>query len=111
MGPPPHTFRGTESVYVLDGTLRYHIAEQTHEGGPGTFYTVSEGVLTYFEATSELHLLVLYTPGGIERFFAEAGEPAEQRELPPVPSAPPDIPRLLDLGARYGMDIKLDNNA
>src|SRR5438105_6639520 len=34
MGPPPHTHPGTESVYVLEGRVRYNIGGDTCDGGP-----------------------------------------------------------------------------
>lgn len=106
MGPPPHTHPGTESVYVLEGTLRYHIGDETIEGGPGSFFHIREGVVENFEATSDMRVLVLYTPGGIDEFFAEAGEPAERREVPPAPAEPPDIERLIAIGEKHGMQIR-----
>ena len=106
MGPPPHTHPGTESVYVLEGTLRYHIGDETIEGGPGSFFHIPEEVVENFEPTSDVRVLVLYTPGGIDEFFAEAGEPAERRELPPAPAEPPDIERLMAIGEKHGMQIR-----
>jgi quercetin dioxygenase-like cupin family protein len=106
MGPPPHTHPGAESVYVLDGTLRYHIGDETIEGGPGSFFHIPEGVVENFEPTSDVRVLVLYTPGGIDEFFAEAGEPAERREVPPAPAEPPDIERLMAIGEKHGMQIR-----
>jgi quercetin dioxygenase-like cupin family protein len=106
MGPPPHTHPGTESVYVLDGKLRYHIGEQAVEGGPGSFFHIPAGTLEFFEPTEELRVLVTYTPGGIEKFFTEAGEPATSPGLPPAPEGPPDLERLIAIAARYGMDIQ-----
>jgi quercetin dioxygenase-like cupin family protein len=106
MGPPPHTHPGAESVYVLDGTLRYHIGDETIEGGPGSFFHIPEGVVENFEPTSDVRVLVLYTPGGIDEFFAEAGEPAERREVPPAPAEPPDIERLTAIGEKHGMQIR-----
>jgi quercetin dioxygenase-like cupin family protein len=106
MGPPPHTHPGTESVYVLEGTLRYHIGDETVEAGPGSFFHISEGVLENFEPTSDVRVLVIYTPGGIDEFFAEAGEPAERREVPPAPTEPPDIERLVAIAQKYGMEMR-----
>jgi quercetin dioxygenase-like cupin family protein len=106
MGPPPHTHPGTESVYVLEGTVRYHIGDETIEGGPGSFFHIPEGVVENFEPTSDVRVLVLYTPGGIDEFFAEAGEPAERREVPPAPAEPPDIERLIAIGEKHGMQIR-----
>jgi quercetin dioxygenase-like cupin family protein len=104
--PPPHTHPGTESVYVLEGNLRYHIAGDTHEGGPGTFFYIGPGVVENFEPIDDLRILVIYTPGGIEKFFAEAGEEAQRREVPPPATEPPDLERLIAIGKKNGMEIK-----
>lgn len=106
MGPPPHTHPGTETVYVLDGTIRYHIGDDTFDAGPGTLFHIPAGTLERFEPTSTARVLVTYAPGGIERFFAEAGEPAERHELPPPPDGPPDVERLAAIAERYGMHIQ-----
>jgi quercetin dioxygenase-like cupin family protein len=99
MGPPPHTHPGTESVYVLEGRVRYHIGGDTLDGGPGAFFHIPPGTLENFEPTEETRVLVVYTPGGIDRFFAGPG-------LPPAPEGPPDLERLTSVAARYGMDIR-----
>jgi len=107
-GPPPHKHPGAEAVYVIEGSLNYHIDGEVHEGGPGSFFHIPAGVTENFEPTgdSPLKLLVIYAPGGIEKFFAEAGEPAQAHELPPPPTEPPDIARLIEIGARHGMEIE-----
>src|SRR5437870_4123368 len=48
MGPPPHTHPGSESVYVLEGRLRYHIGDQTIDGGPGSFFHIPAGTVERF---------------------------------------------------------------
>lgn len=53
-----------------------------------------------------LRILVTYLPGGIDRFFAEIGEVAPTREVPPPPQAPPDLERIAAIGERYGMKIQ-----
>jgi quercetin dioxygenase-like cupin family protein len=108
MGPPPHTHAEGETVRVLDGTLRYHIGGESFEGGPGTTFHIPAGTVENFEPTGDkpLRVLVVYTPGGIDQFFSEAGEPAQSREIPPPPESPPDVERLAQIGARYGLDIK-----
>jgi quercetin dioxygenase-like cupin family protein len=106
MGPPPHTHPGTESVYVLEGSLRYHIDGEVFEGHPGSFFHIPAGVVENFEPVSDCRILVTYTPGGIEDFFAEAGEPAARREVPPMPTEPPDIERLVAIGQKHGMEIR-----
>jgi quercetin dioxygenase-like cupin family protein len=110
-GPPPHTHTGGEAVYILEGTVRYHIEDDVVEGGPGSFFYIAEGTMENFEPTSEIHLLVIYTPGGIEKFFAEAGEKAERHEIPPPPDGSPDIERIVAIGQKYGMNIKAPQEA
>src|SRR5437016_12771580 len=70
MGPPPHTHPGTETVCVLDGTLNYEIGGETFAGGPGATFFISEGIVERFDPSTEVKVLITYTPGGIERFFA-----------------------------------------
>jgi quercetin dioxygenase-like cupin family protein len=106
MGPPPHTHPGTESVYVLEGKVSYHIAGETHEGGPGSFFHIPAGTLENFEPTAETRVLVTYQPGGIDKFFAEAGEPAQSAGLPPAPEGPPDFERLSAIAEKYGMKLE-----
>jgi quercetin dioxygenase-like cupin family protein len=106
-GPPPHTHPGGEAVYIIEGTVRYHIEDDVIEGGPGSFFYIPEGTMENFEPTSEIHILVIYTPGGMEKFFAEAGEKAERYEIPPPPDGPPDIERFVAIGQKYGMNISV----
>lgn len=106
MGPPPHTHPGSETVYVIDGTLTYHIGDELFEGSPGSLFHIPEGVVENFEPTSTARVLVTYRPGGIERFFAEAGAVATRRVLPPPPTEPPDVARLMAIGARHGLVIQ-----
>jgi quercetin dioxygenase-like cupin family protein len=105
-GPPPHTHPGGEAVYVLEGNVRYHIEDDVYEGGPGSFFYMPEGTWENFEPTTQVRLLVIYMPGGTEAFFAEAGEPAQKRALPPPLEGPPDIERLISIGEKHGMAMK-----
>ncbi len=107
-GPPPHTHPGSETVYVLDGRIRYHVGGHTLEGGPGSIFHVPEGTVEHFEPLDgTVRILVTYVPGGPDRFFAEAGEPAQSRQLPPPSDQPPDIERLVALGQQHGMRIQV----
>src|SRR5439155_1124443 len=80
----------------LEGQVRYHIGGEIHEGGPGTFFHVPPGTEEHFEAAGDkpVRLLVLYTPGGIDGFFKEIGEPAQRHELPPRSETPPDLEHI-----------------
>jgi hypothetical protein len=93
-------------VYVVDGTLTYHIGGELIDAGPGSIFHIPAGTTEFFEPTSAAKLVVTYVPGGMDKFFAEAGEPAQRREIPPTPTSPPDVDRLAALGAKYGMTIE-----
>lgn len=104
MGPPPHVHRGvTETVYVVDGTVSYQIQGKKVEGGPGSLFRIPADTLETIEPKSQVRVVITYEPGGIEKFFAEAGEPAQRREMPPAPTSPPDVKRLVEIGARHGL--------
>jgi len=106
MGPPPHRHDGDESVYVLEGRIAYHIDGQTYEAGAGSCFHVPQGALENFEPTEDSRILVLYTPArDMEAFFAEAAEPAQRREVPPAPTAPPDIERITAIAQKHGLEI------
>jgi hypothetical protein len=108
MGPPPHAHHKgvTETVYVVEGTLTYQIEGKKMEGGPGSVFRIPADTFETFEPTSRVRVVITYEPGGIDEFFAEAGEPAQRREVPPAPTSPPDVARLTRLGAKYGIEIK-----
>jgi len=106
-GPPPHTHPGAEVVYVLEGTLTYHIGDEAVEGTPGSVFHLAAGTKEWFEPTSTpCKVLATYFPGGIEDFFREVGEPALSLTLPPPASEPPDFPAVIAAAAKYGMVIE-----
>lgn len=106
-GPPPHTHPGSESVYVMEGTVRFHVDDETHEAGPGAFFHFPAGTVETFEPVTTTKLLLVYQPGGIDQFFAEVGDPAPVRELPPPMQTPPDLEMIARIGERYGMQFQL----
>jgi quercetin dioxygenase-like cupin family protein len=104
-GPPEHTHAQAEAVYVLEGTLSYRIADQTFEAGPGTCIVIPAGTWETFEPRGTVRMLGIYTPGGMDKFFAEAGEPAARNEIPPPLTAPPDVEKLAAIGAKHGLQL------
>jgi hypothetical protein len=49
--------------------------------------------------------LVGFQPFQFEGFLREVGEPAPERVLPPQLETPPDVARLIAIGARNGLEI------
>jgi hypothetical protein len=105
-GSPPHTHPGAETLYVLDGELTVHIGDDVIAAGPGASFYFPPGTREWFEASTTATVLATYTPGGIEKFFAEVGERALTRDLPPAGEAPPDFPRIVAVAAQHGMNIQ-----
>jgi quercetin dioxygenase-like cupin family protein len=105
MGPPPHVHDGDETVTVVDGRARFHVDGDTVELGPGSVVHFPAGTQETFEPLGQVRLVVTYTPGGVDKFFAEAGEPAKSREIPPTPEAPPDIEQLVAVAQRHGVHL------
>ena len=105
-GSPPHTHPGSEALYVLSGELNVHINDEVVAAGPGASFYFPAGTREHFEAVTEATVLVAYMPGGIEQFFAEVGEVAAARTLPPPSDTPPDFEFIISTAARYGMNIE-----
>jgi len=107
-GPPPHVHDAAELVYVLEGSVRFYGEGKTFEAGPGSIVHFPAGVEETFEPMGgPVRLLAIYTPGGMDRFFAEAGEPAERHAIPPEPSAPPDLERLSAIAEKHGLELRV----
>ncbi|MGW4163645.1 cupin domain-containing protein [Streptomyces sp. NPDC004788] len=105
-GPPPHTHDVAESVYVLEGRLRMHLAGEAVDAGPGSYFHIPAGTDEQPEVVEESRILTVYTPGGFDKFFAEVGEPAESNTLPPLSEEPPDYARIAEIGRRHGLELK-----
>lgn len=115
-GPPLNRHaQDDEAFYVLDGSFEFQIAGEVTRAGPGTHLRVPPGAVHAFRNTGEApgRLLILNAPGKVHvGFFTEAGEPMPPgtRDLP-ASSKPPDIPRLLEIGRRNGVEFLLPGQA
>ena len=109
-GSPPHTHPGGETLYVLEGTVDCTVDGKTIPAGPGDIFYFPAGTQENFVATSDARVLATYSPGGIDKFFLEVGEPPTDDGLPPAPEGPPSaefLQHVAEVAARYGMDIQV----
>jgi quercetin dioxygenase-like cupin family protein len=105
-GAPPHVHHGEdEFFYVLEGEANFHFDRKPIAGKPGTFLFLPRDIEHGFEVvgTTPCRMLVGCTPGGLENFFAEMGEPATTRTAPPP--APPNMEKLLAKAAKYNFEV------
>jgi quercetin dioxygenase-like cupin family protein len=99
--PPMHRHDfGTESFYVLEGSVRFVLGDREETHGPGGVAHVPRSVRHSFEVLGDepARVLDLVAPAGLWDFFAECGEPATELRLPDEIDIPADLPEIV---ARY----------
>jgi mannose-6-phosphate isomerase-like protein (cupin superfamily) len=92
--------REDEYSYVLTGTLGALLGDDVVTAEPGTWvFKPRDQWHTFWNAgDTPCEIIEVIAPAGFENFF---------RELPRVygPNGEPDIPRFVDLCARYGLEM------
>jgi len=75
--PPPHVHhREDESFFVLEGSLTVRVGKEIFSATPGSFVFCPRDIPHLLTLESkQVRTLVLLTPGGLESFFVELGEP------------------------------------
>jgi quercetin dioxygenase-like cupin family protein len=93
-----------ETFFVLEGELRFFLGDGSPvTAGPGTTIHVPAGAPHAFAVVSETARFLDLTTPNHEAFFRAAGEPAPEQVLPP--DAPPDMARVGEAAARFGVEI------
>lgn len=100
---PYHTHRREdEAFYLIEGEVAFVCDGQWQKAGPGAYVYGPRDIPHGFQVIgkADARMLVLCVPGGgFERFVLEQATPME--EAP----GEPDIPKLLELSAKYGIEI------
>jgi quercetin dioxygenase-like cupin family protein len=98
-GPPPHQHPWEEIYVVISGELQVTIGEAAPVViGPGTAAHVPAGTVHSYRSVTECHFLTITTRGQIAKFFAEAGA---------LEMNPPNLPEIIALANRYGIEVAL----
>jgi quercetin dioxygenase-like cupin family protein len=70
----PHFHKGhSDSFYVLEGEVEFHVGDEVVNGSPGTYVLAPPGVVHYFRNVSgqQAKILNLHTPGGFVEYRRE----------------------------------------
>ena len=109
-GTPVHVHeREDQTLYVIDGEITAWLdpmgdGRTEHRVAAGESIFLPRSVSHAFRVEAEgTRLLEINTPGGFEGFHIDAGEPATEDRLPDP--APPDIEKLMRVGAEYGCAV------
>lgn len=99
-GPPPHIHhREDETFQILEGEYAFTVGGQTISAQPGTTLFAPRGIPHAYRCVGHEpgKLSVTLTPAGFESFFEEIGAmtPEEQQ----------NIPRMIEIASRYGLEF------
>jgi quercetin dioxygenase-like cupin family protein len=73
-GVQPHFHEGhSDSFYVLEGEVEFHLGDEVVRGGPGSYVLAPPGVVHWFrnESGELAKVLNLHTPGGFVEYRRE----------------------------------------
>jgi Predicted ester cyclase len=99
---PYHTHhREDESFFIVRGEVAFIIDGKWRRVGPGAFVFGPAKIPHGFKVVGDqpAQMLLQATPGGFEQFVVELGQSLSD------PIAPPDLPRMIEAAARFGIDI------
>lgn len=98
-GPPPHIHQNEDETFqVLEGEYEFMCGGKTFVARKGATVFAPRGIPHSYRYLGEKpgRLMLTLTPAGFEGFFEEVGalSPAQQ-----------EIPRVLEIGRKYGLEF------
>ena len=99
-GPPPHIHRREDETFqILEGEYEWTVGGKTFIAKKGTTIFAPRGIPhTYrYVGRTPGHLMCVITPSGFEEFFEEIDGLSPQQQQ--------DIPRVMAMGKKYGLEF------
>lgn len=106
-GPRPHLHRlHEEAFYVLSGELTVRAGGETLQAGAGSFVVIPRGTVHQpsNRIASETHVLLIFSPGGMDGFFVEAAQGRYPLQVRPEDAG--EQARLREFTGRYGYEFE-----
>jgi quercetin dioxygenase-like cupin family protein len=104
-GPIPHTHAAEDEIfYLMTGELEFLMGEKVFTASAGDVVFIPRTVAHRFRnnGVRPATMLFLYTPGGAENIFIEAGDEPEPGKAAPF-WGPERLPMLAPLMDKYGI--------
>jgi quercetin dioxygenase-like cupin family protein len=107
MASPLHVHRREDEwFYVTEGELTFWVGGEVITAPAGSFvYGPRDVPHTFAISSPEACFLLVAEPAGFESFVRTLATPAETLTLPPAPSGPPDLGKIVAVAAEYGIEI------
>jgi quercetin dioxygenase-like cupin family protein len=99
-GPPPHIHhREDETFQILEGEYEWTVGGKTFIAQKGATIFAPRGIPHTYRYLGQTpgRLMCIITPSGFEGFFEEIGALSPQQQQ--------DIPRVIEIAKKYGMEI------
>lgn len=99
-GPPPHIHhREDETFQILEGEYEWTVGGKTFVAQKGATIFAPRGIPHTYRYLGQTpgRLMCIITPAGFEGFFEEIGALSPQQQQ--------DIPRVIEIGNKYGLEI------
>ena len=99
-GPPPHIHhREDETFQILEGDYQWTVGGKTFVARQGATVFAPRGIAHTYRYLGQKpgRLMCIITPAGFEGFFEEIGALSPQQQQ--------DIPRVIEIGKSYGLEI------
>ncbi|MEJ0088453.1 MAG: cupin domain-containing protein [Limisphaerales bacterium] len=105
-GPPPHIHhREDETFQLLEGDFEFSVGDKKIIARQGATVFAPRGIPHTYRYLGQKpgRLMCIITPGGFEEFFEEVGALTPQQQQ--------DIPRVIEIGKKYGLEFLLPAGA
>jgi quercetin dioxygenase-like cupin family protein len=98
-GPPPHKHTWDEAYFVMAGEVQFTLGDEVFAARAGDFVYTPGGVVHGFNgvSTEPARVLIFDAPAHAGTFFKRVDD--EVQELPR------DLPKVLEIGRRTGIDF------